>query len=161
MKGGAGLFKYWRDEPHHWLPACPLPERAGSPVGWSVVPEREAHQKAHVGCCGSAALRGGRLRIPAPTPRSLLRILAYFPLILSVSGVCRAAGRALYGKEDPFAWGIEQCAEILRGSDSAGGRRGEEFVSEKGVKPHAEDWHLRTPGRHSLGPTAGSTSQRL
>lgn len=42
---------------------------------------------------GSAALRGGRLRIPALTPLPLLRSPVPFILIPFASRVCRAAER--------------------------------------------------------------------
>lgn len=160
MKGGAGLFKYGRDEPLHWLPACPLPERAGSPVGRSVgvwyLSEKRT-RKPTLAAAGSSASRGGRLRIPARTPRSLLRTPTHFPLILSGSGVCRAAGRALNGKEDPcrLRLGNRAARRDFEGERQRLRAEGRGLVSEKGVKPHAEDWHLRTPCYRSLGPMAG------
>lgn len=96
-------------------------------------------RKPTLAAAGSAARRvarrGGRLRIPAPTPLPLFGARVSFLPIPSASGCAGQLGE--HSTESRIltasAWGVERRAEILRGSDSARGRRGAEFVSKKEV----------------------------
>lgn len=101
----------------------------------SAVPELEAQQKAHVGGGQErAARRGGRLRIPEPTPQPVFRVRLLVSLTASESGILREPERLPRGKLDRGRLHLGRRAEIPRGSDGARARRGAEFRARGKLK---------------------------
>lgn len=150
-----GLCKCTQESSLHWMIACPLPRRAGRSWARVLYLSETRSRKPTLAAAGSAALRGGRLRIPQPTTQPLVRALVLFPPIASESEFLRVSERPRRGKRDPGRLYLERRVEITRGSDGARGRRGAEFRARGKLKLHGEDWLFRTQGRHSLGPAAG------
>lgn len=110
-------------------------------------------RKPTLAAAGSAVRRGGRLRIPEPTPQPAFRVPLLVSLIASESGILRAPERLPRGKLDRGRLHLGRRAEIPRGRDGARRRRGAEFRTRGKLKPRGENWLFRTQGRHSLGPT--------
>lgn len=112
-------------------------------------------RKPTLAAAGSAALRGGRLRIPQPTPQPLVRAWVLFSPFASESEFPRVSERSRGGKRDPGRLYLGRRVEIPRGSDGAQGRRGAEFRARGKLKLHGEDWLFRTRGRSPQPGTRG------
>lgn len=109
----------------HWFPACRSLGRAGSPGGWSAVPELDAQQKAHV---GRSVERGAERREAANSgadARPLPRAPVPFPPNPSANRLGRTARGALNGKQDPRRLGLGRGAvcDLERGATVPEGRR--------------------------------------
>lgn len=85
----------------YWLPACLLPKRAGTLGGWSAVPERDAHQKAHVGLCGERSAERRETANSRAVAAVTARRAGPVPSRTLCERCLRGSQEPLNGKQDP------------------------------------------------------------